>query len=104
MKQQAKIQRLKEAVEIYKKIDTALTSREEREFELWVDDLIEIAEAKADRDRVATALEEIRVEIKAMFPPSGNWMYDEGYEHEHTVCEVLGDVLQIIDKHRKGEE
>ena len=45
-------------------------------------------------------LEKIRVEIKAMFPPSGTWMYEEGHEVEHTVCEVLSDVLKIIDKYR----
>ena len=49
-------------------------------------------------------LDKIRVEIKAMFPPSGIWMYDEGHEHEHTVCEVLSDVLQIIDKYKAESE
>lgn len=41
-------------------------------------------------------LDDVKVAIKAMFPPSGNWMYDEECEHEHTVCEVLADVLQIL--------
>ena len=45
-------------------------------------------------------LDKIELEIKAMFPPSGSWMYEEGHEVEHTVCEVLVDVLQIIDKYR----
>lgn len=45
-------------------------------------------------------LDKIRAEIKAMFPPSGSWMYEEGHEVEHTVCEVLADVLQIIDKYK----
>lgn len=45
-------------------------------------------------------LDKIRTEIKAMFPPSGAWMYEEGHEVEHTVCEVLSDVLKIIDKYK----
>ena len=49
-------------------------------------------------------LNKIRAEIKAMFPPSGDWMYDEEREHEHIVCEVLSDVLQIIDKYKAGED
>ena len=59
-----------------------------------------------DYDRLCKALdnenvlEKIRVEIKAMFPPSGTWMYEEGHEVEHIVCEVLSDVLKIIDKYR----
>lgn len=48
-------------------------------------------------------LDKIRTEIKAMFPPSGTWMYEEGHEVEHTVCEVLADVLQIIDKYKAHE-
>ena len=51
-----------------------------------------IAENKAEW------LEDVKAKIKAMFPPYGDWMYDEEYEHEHTVCEVLSDVLQILDK------
>ena len=50
-----------------------------------------------------SVIEDIRVEIKAMFPPSGDWMYEEGHEVEHTACEVLADVLQIIDRHTKGD-
>ena len=49
-------------------------------------------------------LDEIRVEIKAMFPPSGSWMYEEGHEVEHTVCEVLVGVLQVIDKYKAEQE
>ena len=45
-------------------------------------------------------LDKIRVEIKAMLPPSGKWMYDEGYEIEHTVCEVLSDVFKILDRYK----
>lgn len=45
-------------------------------------------------------LDKIRAEINAMFPPSGTWMYEEGHEVEHAICEVLFDVLQIIDKYR----
>ena len=62
-----------------------------------------------DCDRLCKALDnenvldKIELEIKAMFPPSGSWMYEEGHEVEHTVCEVLVDVLQIIDKYRRGE-
>lgn len=44
-----------------------------------------------------TPLDEVKAKIKAMFPPSGDWMYGEECEHEHTVCEVLSDVLQILD-------
>ena len=49
-------------------------------------------------------LDEIRTEIKSMFPPSGIWMYDEGFGHEHAVCEVLVDVLQIINKYMNESE
>ena len=49
-------------------------------------------------------LDDVKAEIRAMFPPSGNWMYDEECEHEHTVCEVLADVLQIIDNIGKGDK
>lgn len=42
-------------------------------------------------------LDDVKAEIKAMFPPSGDWMYDEECEHEHTVCEVLSDVLHLLD-------
>lgn len=45
-------------------------------------------------------LDKITVKIKSMFPLSGKWMYDEGYEEEHTVCEVLSDVLTVIDRYR----
>lgn len=48
-------------------------------------------------------VEKAKVEIKTMFPPSGDWMYDEDHAHEHTVCEVLTDVLQILDSIGKGE-
>lgn len=49
-------------------------------------------------------LDNVKTEIKAMFPPLGNWMYGEECEHEHTVCEVLADVLKIIDNVGKGDE
>lgn len=39
-----------------------------------------------------------------MFPSSGNWMYDEECEHEHIVCEVLSDVLYILDKYKIESE
>ena len=48
-------------------------------------------------------LADVKAEIKAVFPPSGNWMYDEDHEHEHTVCEVLADVLQILDNVGKAD-
>ena len=51
-----------------------------------------------------TPLDDVKAEIKAMFPPSGNWMYDENCEHEHTACEVLVDVLQILDNIGKESE
>ena len=49
-------------------------------------------------------MEKIRAEIEAMFPPVGNWMYEEGHEVEHIACEVLSDVLQIIDKYKEESE
>lgn len=49
-------------------------------------------------------LDKIRAEIKDMFPPLGIWMYGEGGELEHTVCETLGDVLKIIDKYKAEME
>lgn len=51
-----------------------------------------------------SVIDKIRVEIKSMFPPSGAWTYDEGHEVEHTVCEVLSDVLNIIDKYTTESE
>jgi hypothetical protein len=62
-----------------------------------------ISEGVCHEDKVKV-LDEIRVEIKAMFPPSGSWIYEEGHEVEHTVCEVLADVLQIIDKYKAESE
>lgn len=56
--------------------------------------------AAQEENEVGDVLNKIELEIKAMFPPSGSWMYEEGHEVEHTVCEVLVDVLQIIDKYR----
>ena len=56
-----------------------------------------------DAIRNGTPLDDVKAEIKAMFPPSGNWMYDEECEHEHTVCEVLSGVLQILDNIGKAE-
>ena len=50
-----------------------------------------------------TPLDKIRTEIKAMFPPAGEWMYDEGSQ-ENTVCEVLADVLRIIDTYEIESE
>ncbi len=55
-------------------------------------------------DKGLEVLDKIRVEIKAMFPPSGSWMYEEGHEVEHTVCEVLADVLKIIDEYKAESE
>lgn len=46
-----------------------------------------------------SVLWKIRAEIKRMFPLAGKWMYDEEYEHEHSVCEILADVVLIIDKY-----
>lgn len=53
-----------------------------------------IEQLRADRDRLATALEEIRVEINGL-------KYYWCEVHPRT---VIDDVLEIIDKHRKGEE
>ena len=43
---ETKINRLREAVDEHQKLDTTLTSYENREFEMWVEDLIELAEEK----------------------------------------------------------
>jgi hypothetical protein len=67
-----------------------LLEQEPRQLVEWLKEL------KENKD----VLDKIELEIKAMFPPSGSWMYEEGHEVEHTVCEVLVDVLQIIDKYR----
>ena len=56
------------------------------------------------REKQEPMLDKIRTEIKAMFPPSGTWMYEEGHEVEHTVCEVLSDVLKIIDEYKAESE
>lgn len=50
-----------------------------------------IEQLRADRDRLATALEEIEKEIKSL--------EKQGYVKLKTP-----KVLEIIDKHRKGEE
>ena len=52
------------------------------------------------REKQEPMLDKIRTEIKAMFTPSGTWMYEEGHEVEHAVCEVLSDVLKIIDEYK----
>lgn len=62
-----------------------------------------VSEQTCHEDKMKV-LEKIRAEIKAMFPTPGIWMYDEGYGHEHAVCEVLVDVLQIIDKYMNESE
>ena len=49
-------------------------------------------------------LDKIRAEIQDIFPQSGIWMYGEGGELEHTVCETLVDVLKIIDKYKAEME
>lgn len=49
------------------------------------------------------ALDKIRTDIKAMFPPSGSWTHEEWHEVEHAVCEVSHDVLQIIDMYKEDE-
>ena len=43
---ETKINRLREAVDEYQKLDTTLTSYENREFEMWVEDLIELAKER----------------------------------------------------------
>ena len=63
----------------------------------WIIDLPSITPQES-------VIDKIRVEIKAMFPPSGSWIYEEGHEVEHTVCEVLADVLQILDKYKAESE
>lgn len=94
MTREEKVNLLNKLLEIEKKNDIGnLTSTDRREFQQWVEDLEQ-----------ESTLDKIRTEIKAMFPPSGIWMYDEGHEVEHTVCEVLSDVLQIIDKYKEGAE
>ena len=64
----------------------------------------EPSEELINKPCISDVLKKIRTEIKAMFPPSGIWMYDEGYGHEHAICEVLVDVLQIIDKYMTESE
>lgn len=49
-------------------------------------------------------LDKIRAEISAMMPHLGNWMYEEGHIVEQTACEVISDVLQIIDKYKAERE
>lgn len=50
-------------------------------------------------------LDKIRAEILAMMPSLGNWMYEEGDIEERTACEVIIDVLAIIDKYKaEGSE
>lgn len=41
-----KANRLREAVDTYRKLDDSLCSYEHREFEMWVEELIEMAEEK----------------------------------------------------------
>jgi len=43
---ETKANRLREAVDTYRKLDDTLTSHEHKEFELWVESLIEMAEAE----------------------------------------------------------
>ena len=59
---------------------------------------------KLVKDSINDVLDKLREEIKAMFPPSGSCIYEEGHEVEHTVCEVLADVLWIIDKYKAESE
>ena len=49
-------------------------------------------------------LDKIRAEITDLMPPLGNWMYEEGHIEEQTACEVIADVLQIIDKYNVESE
>ena len=48
---EAKINRLREAVDEHQKLDTTLTSYENREFEMWVEDLIELAKEKKENEK-----------------------------------------------------
>lgn len=90
---------MKLIIDISEDVYTRLFDNGIQDNEIAVDDVCEIARAL----RVGTPLDDVKAEIKAMFPPSGNWMYDEEYEHEHTVCEVLVDVLKILDNIGKGD-
>lgn len=47
-----------------------------------------------------SVIDKIRAEIAAIMPLVGMWMYDEGHNKEQIVCEVVVDVLKIIDKYR----
>ena len=49
-------------------------------------------------------LDKIRAEILAMMPPLGKWIYEEGHIEEQITCEVIADVLQIIDKYKAESE
>lgn len=66
--------------------------------------LFRLGTNRGKKENIICVLDKIRAEIKAMFPPLGNWMYEEGDEVEHTVCEVLSDVLKIIDKYKAESE
>ena len=79
-----------------------ITERERQKYFAYLDGVAD--GLNESRNDVNSVLDKIRVEIKAMFPPSGSWMYEEGHEVEHTVCEVLSDVLQIIDKYKAESE
>lgn len=66
-----------------------------------------ISKKKVEADKMAIkalkqefVLDKIRAEISAMMPPLGNWMYEEGHIVEQTACEVIADVLQILDKYK----
>lgn len=48
--------------------------------------------------------DKIRAEIEDLMPPLGNWMYEEGHIEEQTACEVIADVLHIINKYMVESE
>ena len=94
---------MKLVIDISEDVYTRLFDNGIQDNEIAVDDICEMARSLRRGTPLDEVLDKIRAEIKAMFPPSGSWMYEEGHEVEHTVCEVLVDVLQIIDKYTKGE-
>ncbi len=68
--------------------------------------IIDYVNAYTDEE-VTTAddvLNKIRAEILAMMPSLGIWMYEEGHIEEQTACEVIADVVQIIDKYKAEVE
>lgn len=59
---ETKINRLREAVDEHQKLDTTLTSYENREFEMWVEDLIALPPKEIDYQMCADAMMKMWIE------------------------------------------